>query len=187
MQLIACQQQNFLRAIHSRTPLLVDLVGEQGAPFSATFSLFDDPAATNLRGLWRAWTLYEEGEVVYLTPEGAESGQAAEHTPDTFSAWVAKRTDQHSEPGKPGSQPYWAAMKAWDLSGKTAELTFPGDLSLNVAGTIVGGSITVNLTDAQTIAATSSQAYRLELREGTDTLLYVARGQIVFRSLTTGG
>lgn len=182
MKLIAAQQQNRVRGIRDSYPLLADLVAEQGAPFAVTFNLFDDPTATNSRGLWRAWSEFEQGEVVYVTPEGPESGDLSIRTPSTFGAWVCKRRSQHSEPGKPGAKPFWTPMKAWDLSGKKVVMTIPGDESLNAEGTIEGGNVLVAIPAVETFAAPSSVPYRLELKQAGDTLLYVAQGQIVFRS-----
>jgi hypothetical protein len=160
----------------------VDLVGEQGAPFDVTFTLFDDSTATNLRGLWRPWSEYEQGEVVYVTPEGPESGDSSEHTPEVFGAWVALRRTQHSEPGTGGSAPFWAAMSLWDLAGKTVAMVVPGEEDLNAEGTVTGNSVEVLQTFVQTAVAPSSASYRIELREAGNTVLYVARGQVVYRS-----
>jgi hypothetical protein len=181
VRLTACQQDGYLRGVTFRPPLGVDLMGEEGAPFSATFNLFDDPRATNLRGLWQPWSEYEEGEVVYVTPEGAESGIRSEHTPAEFGAWVALRRTQHSEPGRPQSHMFWAPMTQADLTGAVLAMVVPGtDLEAN--STVSGGNAEVVLPGIVTADAPSSSSYRLELHEAGTVAMYVARGQIIFRS-----
>jgi hypothetical protein len=178
MKLVTCQQAGQLKAITFRPPLLVDLLAEEGAPFSAMFNLFDDPTATNLRGLWQPWSEYEQGEVTYVTPEGAESGDASEHTPNSFGVWTALRRTQHSGPGKPGSLPFWAPMRGMDLAGVTASFVVPGE---EIAGTVSGEYVEVAQTAVQTFSAPSSLPYRLELREAGSTVLIIARGQVIYR------
>jgi hypothetical protein len=182
VRLTACQQDGYLRAITYRPPLTVDLMGEEGAPFAATFNLFDDPRATNLRGLWQPWSEYEEGEVVYVTPEGAESGIRSERTPVAFGAWVALRRTQHSEPGQPQSRMFWAPMQQADLAGKTLVLTVPGREDLTAVAAVSGGNAEASLDAIRTALVPSSVPYRLELHEAGNVSMYVARGQIIFRS-----
>jgi hypothetical protein len=185
MKLVTCQQQGYLKAAHVRVPLLVDLVAEDGVPFSATFNLYDDQTATNLRGLWRPWSEFEEGEVTYVTPEGPESGDTSEHTTDTFGAWVALRRTQHAEPGKPGSQHFWAAMAPWALTaGQTLELILPEEESFNTEATVAGSEATFALPSGVTALLRSSVPYRVELRQAGDTVLLVARGQLICRQGT---
>lgn len=184
MKVIACQTQGQLRAIHTRYPLLVDLIAEGGAPFQAEWNLFDDPLATNLRGLWKPWSVYEDGEVVYVTPEGPESGILGEHTPQAFGVFVAKLRTQHAEPGTGAGKAFWVEAKPWNTAGLTGQLIFPTEEGFNTTASISGSTVTVELSASQTKGAPSSLPYRLELHEGSNTKLYVARGIIAFRSLT---
>jgi hypothetical protein len=187
MKLIACQQENHLQGITTKSPLGIDLLAEEGSPYTATFNLFDDPAATNLRGLWKKWTSYEQGEVTYVTPEGPESGDTSERTPSAFGAWVAQRRTQHAEPGKPESKLFWIAMKELDLAGKT--VWFVADSrykeGMEAQCTVSGGNIDLVLTAAQTLNRPTSLGYRIEVREGASVAYYVAQGQIIFRPETT--
>lgn len=182
MRIVACQRESHLQGITTKPPLGIDLVAEEGAPFTVTFDLFDDPTATNLRGLWMSWSEYEQGEVTYLTPEGPESGDTSERTPSAIGAWVARRRTQHAKPGAGESKLFWIAMEAMDLTGKTAAFVVPGNETLNATGTISEGNIQVDLTSVQTALVPTSLPYRLEVREGPSTLFYAARGQIIFRS-----
>ena len=182
MRIVACQQANLLQGITFRPPLGIDLVAEEGAPYTATFNIFDDPAATNLRGLWTPWSVYEAGEVTYLTPEGPEAGDASIHTPTTFATWRALERTQHSEPGQTASELFWTPMLAEDLTGLTAYFVTPGNPVLTTQCSITGGDIQLELTPVQTAQVPSSLPYRLEVRAAGSVSYYAARGQIIFRT-----
>jgi hypothetical protein len=182
VRLIACHQEGCLKAVTAHPPIIVDLVAEASTPLSATFSLFEDDSATNLRGQWKPWTAYEQGEVVYITPEGLESGDTSERAPSAFGVWVATRRTQHSEPGTPGS--FWTPMKAWDTAGLGSLVTFAGSSNglLNTLASVGEGVVIVTVDADVAMKATSSLPYRLDLREGEDMLMWIARGQAIFRT-----
>jgi hypothetical protein len=171
MKLIQAIQGEALIGTSTKWPIGVDPVGDRGAPLSVTFNLYDDPTATNLRGLWQSWSEYEQGEVVYLTPEGPESGDSSQRTPSTFGAWVALKRTQHSEPE---SSLFWAPMKAYDTTDLTSLVRM--ELNGGVVGTTVEpGVVTLSITGENEITPGS---YVLSLEPGK---LFVARGQVILR------
>lgn len=182
MRIVACQQEGHLQGVTTHSPLGLDLVAEVGAPFAVLFSLFEDATATNLRGLWEAWSLYEQGEVAYVTPEGPESGDTSERTPSAFGLWVALQRTQHAEPAKQESREFWTPMQGMVLSGRTVKMVLPGE---EVAGIVSGSTVEARLSSVQTATQPSSVPYRLEVLEGSNVLFYAARGQIVFRQIPT--